>query len=220
MMRATPESPRMFETDLFDFFSRTPPLMVPLLYLPGSLLPLIYGIRAGLVTWTASCLLFALGFVAWTLTEYCLHRTVFHYQHNSPLGERVHFLIHGVHHTWPRDKYRLVMPPAVSLSLYILFGLFHRWILGPNWMWPYQGGFVAGYLFYDMTHYATHHLRPITAYGKRLRRHHLLHHFKNPNSRFGVSSPLWDWVFGTLHESSPPATLKVTRTISTANVEN
>ena len=198
MWRASPESPRMFDRDLFDVFSRTDPAVVPILYVPGVLLPLTYGASHSNLGLVRSCGVFVLGFLSWTLTEYWLHRLVFHFEGQGPFWERVHFLIHGVHHRWAKDKYRLVMPPAVSLALYFLFGFLFHVLLGPRLMWPFHAGFVAGYLVYDMTHYATHHHRPRTRWGRMLRRHHYLHHFKDECQRFGVSSPLWDWVFGTM----------------------
>lgn len=202
MLRESPDSPRMFESDLVDLFSRTHPLVVPILYVPGLAIPLAYGIFSLKIGLAQSSGLWVLGFIGWTLTEYWLHRTVFHREFAGRWGARIHFWIHGVHHQWPKDKYRLVMPPAVSLSLYFIFaGLFHL-PFGPRYMWPFHSGFVAGYLVYDMTHFATHHLRPLTAWGRQVRRHHLLHHFKNPTQRFGVSSFIWDWVFGTMPNRS------------------
>jgi dihydroceramide fatty acyl 2-hydroxylase len=198
MMRATPESPRMFDRDLFDVFSRTHPMAVPILYVPGTLLPLLYGVLRYDVGFAGALALFAAGFVSWTLTEYWLHRLVFHFPARGSVGKRIHFLIHGVHHEWVRDKYRLVMPPAVSLTLYLAFALLFHAIMGPRWMWPFHAGFVAGYLVYDMTHYATHHLRPRSRWGRLLRRQHFLHHFNDETRCYGVSSPVWDWVFGTM----------------------
>jgi sterol desaturase/sphingolipid hydroxylase (fatty acid hydroxylase superfamily) len=188
----------MFESDLIDYFSRTHPLVVPALYVPGSAIPMVYDIYVLKLSLVQSFGLFVLGFISWTLTEYWLHRVVFHFKANGPWGKRVHFLIHGVHHQWPKDRYRLVMPPAVSISLYFLFAGLFDLVLGPKWMWAFHSGFVAGYLVYDMTHFATHHLRPLTAWGRQIRRHHLLHHAKDSGHRFGVSTPLWDWVFGTI----------------------
>lgn len=57
-----------------------------------------------------------------------------------------------------------------------------------------------------MTHYVVHHVKPRTEMGARLRRHHYLHHFKSPDARYGVSTPLWDYVFGTMpRDSKEPA---------------
>jgi sterol desaturase/sphingolipid hydroxylase (fatty acid hydroxylase superfamily) len=89
------------------------------------------------------------------------------------------------------------MPPAVSISLYFVFlGLL--WIaLGPRYTWGVHSGLVVGYMFYDLTHYYLHHFSPKTEYGRRLKKNHMLHHFKDSTTRFGVSNMVWDRVFGT-----------------------
>jgi sterol desaturase/sphingolipid hydroxylase (fatty acid hydroxylase superfamily) len=131
-----------------------------------------------------------------------VHRFVFHFPPRTPWQERLSFLFHGVHHAQPRSKTRLVMPPMVSVPLALLFyALFYLVVvvlLGvPHWLPALFAGFVSGYLAYDMLHYAMHHApmraRPL----KYVRRYHMLHHTQTPGRRFGVSSPLWDWVFGT-----------------------
>lgn len=197
MLRATPDSPRMFESDFVDFFSRTHWSVVPLLYVPAAAVLFGYGVvRVGLGLGVSLALGVA-GFMVWSLTEYWLHRTFFHWVPRGRWGERMHFLVHGVHHEWPKDKYRLVMPPAVSVTLFFLFlGLFSL-VLGSRLVWPFHAGFVLGYMTYDVTHYYVHHYNPKTRYGLALKKHHMLHHFKNPKSRFGVSSMVWDVVFGT-----------------------
>lgn len=197
MLRATPESPRMFESDLVDFFSRTHPLVVPALFVPASAALLWFSFTRVGVGALANVGLFVGGVVTWSLTEYWLHRLFFHWKPETRWGERMHFLVHGVHHTWPRDKYRLVMPPAVSISLFVVFGALFYGLLGPHWVWAFHAGFTFGYLTYDMTHYYVHHYRPRTEYGRRLRKHHMLHHFRDDTVRFGVSSMVWDFVFGT-----------------------
>lgn len=200
-MRACPESPRMFENDFLDGLSRTPWWTVPLLWLPASTAMLVYGIVGRGVPVGRALAVAAVGWFVWTFVEYVLHRTVFHWQPGGRWGERFHFYVHGVHHQWVKDPYRLVMPPAVSLVLSVVFfGLF-RPLLGATWVWPFYGGFVFGYLVYDMMHYAEHHARYPFALGKRgfarLKAHHIKHHFATPDRRFGVSTRLWDKVFGT-----------------------
>jgi len=109
----------------------------------------------------------------------------------------MHFLVHGVHHTWPRDKYRLVMPPAVGFSMFWIFlGIFVL-VLGRTNVWAFHAGFSLGYMTYDLTHYYIHHFSPRTEYGRNLKKHHMLHHFKENTRRFGVSSKFWDYVFRT-----------------------
>jgi sterol desaturase/sphingolipid hydroxylase (fatty acid hydroxylase superfamily) len=197
MMRATPESPRMFESGFVDFFSRTHPAVVPVIFVPASVGLLWYGASEGGLDVPSLALWFAVGVVLWSLSEYWLHRTLFHWTPRFPGGERLHFLVHGVHHQWPKDKYRLVMPPAVSITLFFVFlGLWYL-LFGARLVWPIHAGFVAGYLLYDMTHYYVHHFSPKSDYGRELKKHHMLHHFKDPTRRFGVSSMVWDRVFGT-----------------------
>jgi dihydroceramide fatty acyl 2-hydroxylase len=121
-------------------------------------------------------------------------------------------LLHCVHHRWPMDRYRLIMPPGASIPLYFAFlGLF---VLSfERFGWALHAGFVAGYLFYDLTHFWLHHGVPRSSYGRRLKRNHMLHHFKDSASRFAVSNLVWDRVFGTGRETvssvrpAEPATL-------------
>lgn len=197
MLKATPESPRMFQSDFLDFFSRTHWSVVPIIWLPVCTLMMIYSISRTEAGVAASLGLFTAGFIVWTLAEYWLHRTFFHWQPGGKWGERMHFLVHGVHHNWPKDKYRLVMPPAVSVSLYFLFlGIFYP-IFGSTFVWSWHAGFVAGYVFYDCTHYWLHHYTPKSEYGRRLKKNHMLHHFEDPDSRYCVSNLVWDKVFRT-----------------------
>jgi len=192
----------MFENDFVDLFSRTHAMIVPVLFVPASAALLWYSVARAGVGVFATAALFAGGFVSWTLAEYWLHRTFFHWVPKGRWGERMHFLVHGVHHTGPRDKYRLVMPPAVSISLFWIFLGFFLLAIGKPYAWGFHAGFTAGYMFYDLTHYYIHHFSPKTEYGRTLKKHHMLHHFKDGESRFGVSSRFWDKVFDTL---PPPA---------------
>jgi len=205
MLRATPESPRMFENDFIDLFSRTHFAIVPILYVPASIALCWYSVaRIGVGLLTTLALVLC-GIVTWTLTEYWLHRLFFHWEPKFFWGPRMHFLVHGVHHTWPRDKYRLVMPPAVSITLFVVFLSFFVLTMG-SLGWAMHAGFTVGYMTYDLTHYYVHHGSPSTEYGRRLKKHHMLHHFKEPERRFGVSMKLWDYVFGTVKQDPSSTT--------------
>jgi len=198
VVRASPESPRMFESDFFDMFSRTPWWVVPLIYVPVSVVVFAFGVSNGAPVGLG--LLAALGgWFSWTFTEYSLHRSAFHWIPDTSWGPRAHFLVHGVHHEWDRDRFRLVMPPAVSITLGIVFGLLFRLALGPQWGWVAFSGFLFGYMFYDVVHFATHHVKLKHSWFLALKKHHLLHHHspKHQDRKFGVSTTLWDHVFGT-----------------------
>ena len=181
------ESPPMFESRFVDQFSRTHWAVVPLLYVPATILLVAYGIMQLEVSALETIATMAAGGVAWTLVEYWLHRTLFHWQPGGKFGERMHFILHGVHHKWPRDQYRLVMPPAVSISLFWLFlGL---WIaVFGRYAYTFHAGFVAGYMFYDLCHYFMHHGHQRVEWLKKLRKHHMVHHSPNlaDEKKFGV----------------------------------
>lgn len=197
MLRATPDSPRMFENDFIDLFSRTHALVVPALFVPGAAFMFWGSLHYAGFGILPTLGLAVAGFLFWSISEYWLHRLFFHWEPGGVWGERMHFLVHGVHHKWPRDKYRLVMPPAVSIALYVSFGALFYTVLGHSLAWGFHCGFVIGYMFYDLTHYYIHHFSPTSDYGRRLKKHHMLHHFKDHAHRFGVSNMVWDSVFGT-----------------------
>jgi dihydroceramide fatty acyl 2-hydroxylase len=189
------DSPRMFESDFLDRFSRVHPLVPLAFFLP--MVALLAGLGIDRVGTGPGVLWILGGGFFWTFSEYWLHRTVFHFEPDHPLGRRLHFIIHGVHHDHPNDRMRLVMPPSASLPLATGFLLFFRVALGPQDWLAFGAGFLLGYLVYDMTHYHLHHHTPKTRFGRRLREQHMRHHFQDHESGFGVSSPAWDYVFGT-----------------------
>jgi dihydroceramide fatty acyl 2-hydroxylase len=188
-------SPPMFESRLLDACSRVHPSVPVILFLPAIVALLVVGIgRAG----TFAALGFAVGgYVFWTLTEYWMHRVVFHFEPEDGIGAKLHWIIHGVHHDHPNDRMRLVMPPSVSVPLALLFLALFWVVLGSVWAPAFGAGFLAGYLIYDMTHYHVHHHKPRTRAGRRLRELHMRHHFQDDTRGFGVSAPWWDFVFGT-----------------------
>jgi sterol desaturase/sphingolipid hydroxylase (fatty acid hydroxylase superfamily) len=188
-------SPRMFDNELLDRLSRVHPAVVPIIFVPAIVVLLVLGFVHGAGAWTVLWLLG--GYLFWTLTEYWLHRIVFHFEPEKGIGARVHWIIHGVHHDHPNDPMRLVMPPSVSIPLAVLFIWVFSLVFGTPGFLPFGAGFLSGYLIYDMLHYHVHHHRPRTALGKRVRELHMRHHFQNHERGYGVSAPFWDHVFGT-----------------------
>jgi len=90
------------------------------------------------------------------------------------------------------------MPLGASLPLGVLFYLIYYFALGPVLGEPMYAGMALGYMAYDGTHYAVHHFRMSSRWGRWIKRYHMIHHHTGANARWGVSSPLWDWVFGTM----------------------
>lgn len=190
-------SPPLFENRFLDFFSRVHPAIPAAIFVPVVIVCVALGIERG-VSVPATIGLFLAGLLIWTFSEYWLHRLVFHWEPDHPLGSRLHFIMHGVHHDHPNDRLRLVMPPAVSIPLAALFMLAFYLVLGAPTYLPAFAGFILGYLGYDYTHYYLHHRVPKTNVGKRLREQHMRHHFQDHRYGYGVSSPLWDHVFRTV----------------------
>ena len=141
---------------------------------------------------------FVLGLLAWTLIEYLLHRYVFHIAPDASYESKLkQFMVHGYHHEFPNDRMRLVAPLLLSIPISLLIAAVYYVLIGPYEWLIWFAGTTLGYIAYDWIHYYTHHFRPTTRLGRFLRRYHMEHHYRDSESHFGISSPLWDWVFGT-----------------------
>lgn len=156
------------------------------------------------MAWYAIPGLIVAGIFAWTFAEYVLHRFVFHWQPPGKIGERIHFMFHGVHHDYPNDSNRLVMVPSLSIPLAFAFYFGFRLLIGEAYVAPFFSGFVIGYLMYDMTHYAVHHARWNNKYFLALKKHHMKHHYQDPDHGYGVSNFIWDTVFQSHFPEKPP----------------
>jgi dihydroceramide fatty acyl 2-hydroxylase len=188
-------SPPMFQSPWLDRFTRVHPAVPVAIYVPVVVALLaVGGPGAGFLN---SVALVLGGYAVWTLTEYWLHRVVFHFEPEDGIGARLHWMIHGVHHDHPNDPLRLVMPPSASVPLALVFCTLFWLVLGDTYWMPFAAGFLTGYLAYDMIHYHVHHHRPRTRLGRFLRESHMRHHFQDDERGFGVSAPYWDHVFGT-----------------------
>jgi sterol desaturase/sphingolipid hydroxylase (fatty acid hydroxylase superfamily) len=193
-------SPQLFDNAFLNFFSRVHPAIPAIVFVPVVIAMEWVGADRGYGALELAVLTLA-GLGIWTLTEYWLHRLFFHWEPDNNFGRRMHFIIHGVHHDHPNDRMRLVMPPAVSIALATLFFLGFSAIFGTPAAYPLFAGLIMGYLAYDYMHYHQHHHTPKTAIGKRLRAAHMRHHFQDHRYGYGVSSPLWDFVFRTMPRS-------------------
>jgi dihydroceramide fatty acyl 2-hydroxylase len=185
----------MFESTLLDKLSRVHPTVPLYIFVPAIVVLFTLGARE--LTTLGTIGLVIGGYFFWTLTEYWMHRLVFHFEPEEGIGARLHWIIHGVHHDHPNDPLRLVMPPSVSVPLALIFYALFVTVLPTAAANVFAAGFLAGYLVYDMLHYHVHHHRPRTRLGKLMRELHMRHHFQDDTRGFGVSAPFWDRVFGT-----------------------
>jgi len=182
-----------------------------MIWLPTGLIFLIVGIYNSIqadsaaLIWQFPLAVF-FGWFMWTFVEYMIHRFIFHYHPKTERMKRFFFTFHGVHHKQPMCKTRLVMPPILSVPISFLFyGLFRLLMITilqqPLLFAPSFAGFTFGYLVYDLIHYSLHHLKSKKGYLAMCRRQHMRHHVTCPFMRFGVSVPIWDYVFGTMPAS-------------------
>jgi len=195
-------SPRIFDNPIMDFLSRVSWWVVPIIYIPIIAYFSYIALTTPNISILKFVLYFALGIFIWTFMEYSLHRWAFHFEAKTKRQERILFLVHGIHHDYPQDSKRLVMPPSVSLILAIItysiiFGV--TTLLGSVYLTPaIFAGVVAGYLYYDMVHYSQHHMAITNPYYKDLKEYHMKHHYQEPDLAFGISNKFWDRIFKTL----------------------
>lgn len=191
------ETPRLFSNDFLEFFSKVHWTVPLIIYIPVVLVFLYISYFNFGISISNILLTYLAGILAWSLKEYLLHRYIFHYSPKTDFGKRIVYIFHGIHHAYPMDSLRLVMPPSVSIPLAFLFYFFYKMILGDVFVNPFFAGIVTGYLLYDMTHYSIHHFAIKNKLFMKIKAHHMKHHYTDHNLGFGVSQPFWDFIFGT-----------------------
>lgn len=190
---------QLFQNPYLEILTKTHPLVIWGMYLPIIIgFPWYASGKYSFNTLTIAAV-FAAGMFFWTFFEYIMHRFVFHMAAESERARKVIYVMHGNHHHFPRDKERLFMPPVPSLIISSLIFLIMYLFIG-NYVFLFFPGFMLGYLMYGTMHYAIHAWNPPFKWMKPLWRNHHLHHYKNEEQGFGVSSTLWDHVFGTMFD--------------------
>jgi len=205
-MKKQVDSIRLFENSWLEALTHVHPIIPLIMWAPFSVYLLYKAIIVKglslpqMMTWAL------VGLLVWTITEYAVHRYLFHFPAKSKFAKRMVFLFHGIHHDQPDDPTRLVMPPFPAVILMaLLYGLFSLFIPA-EFMEAFMAFFVIGYLCYDYIHYATHHFPMTSTVGRYLRKYHLRHHHAKEASKYGVSNPLWDYILGTV--SGPKKDIK------------
>jgi len=201
------ESKAVFRNPILEKLTITH-ISVPLLLFYGASIGLIsYGLLTTQMSGWQMAGLFWVGLFFWTFFEYMMHRHVFHIVEHLPSAEKFQYLIHGIHHEYPKDKKRLIMPPLMSATLALFFIWIFRTSMG-DLGYGFAAGFLSGYASYLSIHYATHVFQPPKNKLKKLWVHHAIHHYKDDTVAYGVSSPLWDYLLGTLPNKAKPKVQK------------
>jgi sterol desaturase/sphingolipid hydroxylase (fatty acid hydroxylase superfamily) len=195
---------QLFRNQYLEYLTKTHPLVIWGMYVPIVGVMLWYSAAVLGFSILNSALIFLGGMFFWSLFEYIMHRFVFHYIAHTERGKKINYVLHGNHHEYPRDKQRLFMPAVPSLILassIFAFMYFITILFGANnYVFAFFPGFMIGYLIYGTMHYAIHAWNPPFKWMKGLWRNHHLHHYKQDHRGFGVSSTLWDHVFGTMFD--------------------
>lgn len=137
------------------------------------------------------------GILLWPIMEYLLHRFVGHEWKVNTLFKREHRKHHAVKDFFAPTLYKLI----AAVIVVSLITLATRSLL-------FATSFTLMYLFYEWTHYSIHKFKPRTEWGRRMRAHHLHHHFENARTNFGVTNTIFDHVFKTAAKSKPSSTAK------------
>jgi sterol desaturase/sphingolipid hydroxylase (fatty acid hydroxylase superfamily) len=190
---------QIFNNPYLELLTKTHPLLIWGMYLPVMIgFPYYAMQKFGIGATLAFLVLFA-GMFFWTFFEYIAHRFIFHMITESERGRRIVYILHGNHHEYPRDRERLFMPPVPSLIISsVIFGLMY--LMMSHYTFLFFPGFIFGYLMYGTMHYAIHAWNPPFKWMKPLWRNHHLHHYKDEEKGFGVSTTFWDRLFGTMFD--------------------
>lgn len=192
----------LFNSRFLEKLTRTHISVPVTLHLIIVLLVSVYALRE--LSGLHFILLFLTGVLFWTFAEYWVHRYVYHAKTKNRIWLRIQHLGHGIHHQYPKDPTRLAMPPLPGIALASAFlGVF--WLIMQRYALAFFPGFLFGYVLYISLHYAEHRFKPPKYRPlNRLWKYHVLHHYKYPETKaFGVSTTLWDRIFGTLPPAMP-----------------
>jgi 4-hydroxysphinganine ceramide fatty acyl 2-hydroxylase len=187
---------RIFKSPFLEMFTKTSHIIAMCTDIPIIITFLCLGVHFFPMPVWHIIGLYVIGMLSWSLVEYALHRWIFHFINESKWSKRFHYVVHGVHHEYPRDEERLFMPPLPTLIYAAMFfGMFYIFL--GHYTFYFMAGFTNGYSIYAFMHWAIHAFTP----PKRLAflwKHHNMHHYRTQEKAFGVSSTFWDHIFRTL----------------------
>jgi 4-hydroxysphinganine ceramide fatty acyl 2-hydroxylase len=192
---------QIFENPVLERLTRTHIALPISIFIIISVGLIYYGITYGFIGVLETVGLFFAGWLIFSLLEYAAHRFIFHMEPDTPTKARIQYTFHGNHHEYPKDKERLAMPPIVSVLISSFLFFVFKLVFG-QFVFGILAGVLFGYAMYLFVHYAVHAYAPPKNFLKKLWVHHSIHHYKDPNVAYGVSSPLWDYILGTMPKRS------------------
>jgi sterol desaturase/sphingolipid hydroxylase (fatty acid hydroxylase superfamily) len=139
---------------------------------------------------------FIAGVILWTLTEYLLHRFLGHVHRGRNFFKAEHQQHHAKANYFAPAYKKAAAAVVVSTVLFLFISLFVPYLSALAFVM----GFSGMYALYELTHYRFHSTDPIARPFIILRKHHFYHHFHDPKTNHGVTSRVWDRVFGTFRK--------------------
>lgn len=198
-------STKMFENPVLEKLSRTRIEMPTTFYTVVAFVSLYFSLTLTDLKWYQTILFYIAGMLFFSLIEYCIHRFLFHFRAETEKQKVFQYKMHGVHHEYPKDKERLVMPIFISIFLAAMFYFSFRLVLG-NFHLAFFSGFIQGYCVYLWIHYDVHRYRTPKNFFKIFWQHHSIHHYGRNDTAYAVSNPMWDYLFGTMPKTKGEAT--------------
>jgi len=189
---------QLFKSQFLERLTRTHiaiPITIFVVYAVSLLTYSIYTVQSLSIQQTV--MFFFVGLFFFTLVEYVMHRYLFHIGTGTKKREKFQYTLHGVHHEYPKDKERLAMPPVMSITISTLLLFLFKFIIG-DIVFAFLPGFLVGYAFYLVMHYIQHIFKAPKGFFNSWWANHAVHHYKDQTKAYGVTSPFWDYVFGTM----------------------
>ena len=187
----------LYKSESLNKFANTNPLYVVGIFF--ALTVAIFGYSCTLATTSliVKIALLIAGILTFTFAEYVFHRSLYHSGDDFKNEDNWQYKIHGVHHIHPNVKHILAMPiPLALLVSSAFFGLFY--LAMGSLSFHFFPGFILGYAIYIFIHVMIHTRKPPKNVFAYLWKHHHMHHYHFEDKAYGVSSHLWDFVFGTM----------------------
>ncbi len=132
----------------------------------------------------------------WTVFEYTMHRYFFHWEPTGKFWKKFLYTIHHGHHDYPNDKRMMLVGPLITIPAFlILWGI--GYLLFGAYAHPFMGGLGSCYMFYDWLHFAAHNYTFKNPVLKKLKMHHLKHHYEDDEKNYGFTTFIWDELMGT-----------------------
>ena len=188
---------KLFKSSFLNRLIFTNSLFAVSVYFFIALTITVYGFFRVEIALSRGLLLVLAGLLIFSLVEYFTHRFLYHSDEDYAENKNWQYLVHGIHHVYPKEHGLLALPIPFALAINaVLFFLFS--IVVGNDIYFLFPGFLSGYATQLYIHYLVHTRKPPKNIFRFFWKHHMLHHYSSEKEAFGVITPLWDMVFGTM----------------------